>query len=1173
MTDEESAASNEPDNVQKRQSSSRIVAASLEMKNQMELDQRKPEKSKSADAEESKTRAYDTNAHRMTLDELAEEYQCNLTDGLDEKKVEEVRAIWGENRLTPKAGKNAFIKWAEQVFGGFFNVLLWVGSVISIVAYIIDENKDKSNLYIGIVLAIVVLITGTFSYFQESKSDAIMESFKAMAPEAVSVIRDNGTQKLMDPSCLVPGDLVEIKAGDRLPADMRVIESYDMKVNNSSLTGEPDALLRTVEMTDELPMETGNLAFFGTTCENGRGRGIIINTGDNTLMGRIAKFADDAQAAETPINREIRLFVLRISGVAIFLGVLFLIIGFAIGNSWIDNIIFIIGIIVANVPEGLLATVTVSLTLTAQRMAHKQVLVKNLEAVETLGSTSVICSDKTGTLTRNVMTVAHCFYNVTPFECDTSGGDKGTFDTSDESFRRLVRVSSLCNNAKYTDEGKIVGDASETALLKFSTPQLNNDVQGYRARHPELHSIPFNSRNKWQISVHVNPDAENAPLIVCKGAPDKVLDYCDRYLLNGEYVPITEEIKEQVRAGILGFGAQGERVLGMCELQLSKDEYPEDYVFSGAERDEVNFPFGRDGEAGLVFVGLMAMIDPPRPGVPEAVRKCQTAGIKVFMVTGDHPVTAKAIARQVGIIRHKTADDIAQERGIALEEVDDDEVEAVVLHGQTDLDPVFDKTPDEITEFWNRVLNKQSVVFARTSPQQKLLIVQACQLRGGVVAVTGDGVNDSPALKKAHIGVAMGKVGTAVAKDAADMILLDDNFASIVNGVEEGRIIFDNLKKSIAYTLSSNIPEIIPFLLFVVMGIPLPLTTVMILMVDLGTDLVPAISFAHEKKEADIMKRAPRNKDTDNLVTWRLISFSYLQIGVIQALAGLFTYMVVLFDEMRLRPSQLTGLVSSDNWSPPGLSERSEFTWLMCYKDSGVLPKKFTQAELYGGIDLATTPITLGDFSFRADVDGDGNVKYASPGGDAEGNSYCTYVPFAMRCEGDYAEFGCKTGELIDVDDEDVVEKMQDLLAPSLMEHYRANIVDVDMEKLLDRDDFVIANWWERDEKLAKANTAYFLSIIVVQWADLLICKTRSRSLLHQGMKNRFMNFGLLFETVLGILLIYTPANVLFGTRPVKFIHWFPGMPFSMFIFLYDEFRKWWIRDHPGQWLHATTYW
>merc|ERR550532_2208652 len=489
-----------------------------------------------------------------------------------------------------------------------------------------------------------------------------------------------------------------------------------------------------------------------------------------------------------------------------------------------------------------------------------------------------------------------------------------------------------------------------------------------------------------------------------KGAPERILDLCDRYMSEGRVIELDEAARKNILDGVMSLGARGERVLALAELVLDAEKYDIDvpepvmddqkyddsiddtiraakenavnivfngervkvtvepidpdtnariafadcfvkhlvtaiaaatnvpeaaqrlafsdkgvlddahsfaelgivrgstvfmergpYKFSGTKKEEVNWPLNRSQyEEGLVFVGLYAMIDPPRPGVPEAVARCQSAGIKVVMVTGDHPVTAKAIAAKVGIIAPGAETCVYDPKNP--NEVDDPKYDAVVVAGhqlQAELDK-GDEDPQGVETFWNRVLNKKNCVFARTSPQQKLLIVTAVQARGGIVAVTGDGVNDSPALKKADIGVAMGITGTEVAKEAADMILLDDNFASIVNGVEEGRIIFDNLKKSIAYTLSSNIPEIAPFLLFQTAAIPLPLSTVMILLVDLGTDLAPAISMAYEGKESDIMGRKPRDPSVNKLVTMRLISFAYLQIGMLQAIAGFYAYYTVL---------------------------------------------------------------------------------------------------------------------------------------------------------------------------------------------------------------------------------------------------------------------------------------
>merc|ERR1719193_2179578 len=435
--------------------------------------------------------------------------------------------------------------------------------------------------------------------------------------------------------------------------------------------------------------------------------------------------------------------------------------------------------------------------------------------------------------------------------------------------------------------------------------------------------IPFNSTNKFQVSIHETPDEKDPRyLLVMKGAPERILDRCSTILVNGEEKEMDDHMKDRFNSAYMELGGLGERVLGFCDYMLPADKYPDGYPF---DADDVNFPL-----EGLRFVGLMSMIDPPRAAVPDAVTKCRSAGIKVIMVTGDHPITAKAIAKSVGIISegNETVDDIAHRLNIPLSEVNPREAGAAVVHGGE----LKDLSEDQIDEI---LIHHTEIVFARTSPQQKLIIVEGCQRMGAIVAVTGDGVNDSPALKKADIGVAMGIAGSDVSKQAADMILLDDNFASIVTGVEEGRLIFDNLKKSIAYTLTSNIPEISPFLLFILADVPLPLGTVTILCIDLGTDMVPAISMAYEGPESDIMKRNPRNPFTDKLVNERLISMAYGQIGMIQASAGFFVYFVIMC-ENGFWPSKLFGLRRSwDSMAVNDLEDSYGQEWT--YRDRKIL--------------------------------------------------------------------------------------------------------------------------------------------------------------------------------------------------------------------------------------------
>merc|ERR1711990_1359864 len=830
--------------------------------------------------------------HRVSVDELCKRFNSNVGEGLTDDQVAKGIAEHGLNQLTPPPTTPEWVKFCQNLFSGFA-CLLWIGAILCFLAYGIQasayEEPPDDNLYLGVVITAVVTVTGIFSYYQESKSAKIMESFKNLVPQ-FALVRRNGEKVTVEAVQLTLGDIVEIKFGDRCPADLRVLEARGFKVDNSSLTGESEPQARGPEFTHENPLETKNLAFFSTNAVEGTCVGMVVNIGDNTVMGRIAGLASGLASDETPIAKEIAHFIHIITGVAVFLGVSFFIIAFILGYNWLDAVIFLIGIIVANVPEGLLATVTVCLTLTAKRMAAKNCLVKNLEAVETLGSTSCICSDKTGTLTQNRMTVAHMWFDNKIMDADTSEDQSGSsFDKNAPGWKSLERVACLCNRAEFKGgqdsvsvlKREVNGDASEAAILKC-TELSKGGVMAYRAANKKVCEIPFNSANKFQVSIHESSDpSDKGYIMMMKGAPERILERCSTICIDGKDLPLTQQWKDNFEAAYMELGGLGERVLGFCDFTLPANKYPIGYPF---DPDEENFPLN-----GLRFVGLMSMIDPPRAAVPDAVAKCRSAGIKVIMVTGDHPITAKAIARSVGIISEgqETVEDIANRKGCDIKDVNPREARAAVVNGG-EIKDMKEKDLDEILMYHNEI------VFARTSPQQKLIIVEGCQRMGAIVAVTGDGVNDSPALKKADIGVAMGIAGSDVSKQAADIILLDDNFASIVTGVEEGRLIFDNLKKSIAYTLTSNIPEISPFLLFILADVPLPLGTVTILCIDLGTDMVPAISMAYEQAESDIMKRPPRNPFTDKLVNERLISMAYGQIGMIQASAGFFVYFVIL---------------------------------------------------------------------------------------------------------------------------------------------------------------------------------------------------------------------------------------------------------------------------------------
>ncbi len=776
--------------------------------------------------------------HKLPLAELYQLVESGA-GGLSSREAERRLARYGPNELVVKQQRSELVKFLLN-FTNFFALLLVVGALLSFLAEWLDPGSG--NLYIGIALLVVVVLNALFTYLQEHQSEKIMESFRKMLPPKITVLRDGEPVKIAS-RLVVPGDVMLLEEGDKIPADGRLIEVNNLKVDNSALTGESEPQLRKLVCTHEDILESRNMVFSGTMVQSGDGRALVYATGMTTQIGKIVQLTKEGENVETPIRKELNHFIKIISAIALTLGTLFFITSLFMGKQFIGSLIFAIGIIVANVPEGLLPTVTLALSMASKRMAKKHALVKNLESVETLGSTTVICTDKTGTITQNRMSVSSLVLNGRVFAAQ---------DPSLQRERGLSvawAVMALCNNAhldlnkSHASRGPNIGftgDPTEGALLLFAN-RLKPITQLER-QLPRIHETPFDSETKRMITTH-HASGKRNNIAYLKGAPEVVLARCAKTLLSGKEVAFTPRRRAEAERQARELAARGERVLALAYKETREEKCQ---------------------ERGFVYVGLVGMLDHARPEIPDAIAKCRTAGIRVFMITGDYDVTAEAIARQVGLF----TGDGKVITGEQLSKMSDAELRVL--------------------------LDERELVFARTKPIQKLRIVEALRKKGEVVTVTGDGVNDAPALKNGDMGVAMGISGTEVAKEAADMVLLDDNFATIVAAVEEGRTIFANIKKFIAYILTSNVPEILPFLAFAVLNWPLALTVVLILSIDLGTDLLPALGLGSERPESDVMRQPPR-KRSERLLTPQLLTTSYGIIGMLQAVGGFIAFFTVLF--------------------------------------------------------------------------------------------------------------------------------------------------------------------------------------------------------------------------------------------------------------------------------------
>ena len=752
--------------------------------------------------------------------------------GLSHAEANAREIEFGPNRIERLARASLPRRFAAH-FTHFFATLLWVAALLAFVADFEMPGEGMATLAAAIVG--VIAINGAFSFWQEYRAEETMAALQRLLPQQVRVQRDGAVVAILSER-VVPGDVILLSAGDAVPADCRLLEAFGVRVNNATLTGEARAVSREAGIsTDEDLLRNRNVLLAGTSLTSGEAKALVFATGMRTVFGGIARLTQHTTDAPSPLQKEIAALSRFIALLAAVIGCGVFVIGAFIGLPLRIGLVFSIGIIVANVPEGLLPTVTLAMAMAARRMARRRVLVRHLPSVETLGSATVICTDKTGTLTENRMDL-RTIYVADRFVTVTDAMQAGFVATH----RRLFECGAHCHDLKRTSahgQRGWIGDSMELALVQFAEEASESCIL------ERFDEIPFEPERKRLVTVH---RGGGETVLFAKGAPEVLLPRARWVERDGQQEPLTADWQATFLRAATAMADRGLRVLALAHRVL-----PASYVLAQADQE-------------LVVTALVGFEDPPRPDVPAAVRRCQDAGIRIIMVTGDHPHTALSVAREVGLVRGPaphliTGDDLAR--------MSDTEIQLA--------------------------LGAPEIVCARVAADQKLRVVNALQRKREIVAVTGDGVNDAPALRAADVGIAMGISGTDVAREASDVVLLDDNFASIVNGVEEGRAIFDNIRKFLTYILTSNIPELVPYLAFAFARVPLALTIVQILAVDLGTDIVPALGLGAEPPHHGVMQRPPRRRD-EPLLTTGLLVRAYLFLGSFQAIAAMAAFLFVL---------------------------------------------------------------------------------------------------------------------------------------------------------------------------------------------------------------------------------------------------------------------------------------
>lgn len=769
--------------------------------------------------------------HQLSVSEALASVRSSA-QGLAASEAAARRVEYGPNRVEPLAREAAWLRLLKE-FTHLFSIILWIAAGLAFLADWFEPSQGMAR--VGWAVVLVILVSGLFSFWQEVRVERTLAALQGLLPQQCEVLRDGAVARLAA-EALVPGDVVLLAQGDNVPADCRLIEAFGLRVNRATVTGESrPRSCDAAPSAEELALDARNILLAGTSVVSGQGRAVVFATGAHTEFGRIAHLTQAAAGEDSPLRREIARLSRSIAILALCIGAAFFVIGQMAGVPFWRDTILSLGIIIALVPEGLLPTLTLSLVLAAQRLARKNVLIRHLPSVETLGSVTVICTDKTGTLTENHMRASRVVLGLEALDAAALAA-RPDLVAAHPLFFRVARWCQDLTETRDKGHSRFDGDPLEIALVEMSAAFAPPPP----ARSEEW---PFDSERMRQ-SVRY-PDADG-PLLVCKGAPESVLPLCETILLPAGPAPLDAATRARLQRAQDDMAEAGLRVIALAARRLPADCPP------GLE------------EQALALCGLVGIADPPRAGVEAAIATCHSAGIKLIMVTGDNPRTALAIARQIGLVRGDAPGVITGP-------------ELSRLH------------PAQL----QLALDAPEILFARVAADQKMRIVEALKAKGHVVAVTGDGVNDAPALSAAHIGIAMGKSGTDVAKEAADMVLLDDHFASIVTAIEEGRAVFQNIRKFLTYVLVHNVAELVPTLAFALFRIPLPLTPVQALAIDMGTDSLTALGLGVERGDPALMRRPPRPRG-ERLLSLAVALRAYVFLGLFEAAAVLAAFFHVL---------------------------------------------------------------------------------------------------------------------------------------------------------------------------------------------------------------------------------------------------------------------------------------